>query len=248
MLKETFYFSHDYNASQDSKILNMMVELGFEGYGLYWALIEKLAEANGKLLLDDLKGLAFAWKIDVAKLICLVSKFNLFISDEQYFWSNRLNEHLEHRNNLSKVRAKMGKIGGLAKAKQMLSNCLPNAKQNVAKERKGKERKEKDSKIKESKNEIILQAKPANEINQIITLFNKINPVINYANKTQRDAVDGLIEKLGFEKLVRTIEYAVSIQGQQYAPTITTPIQLKNKLGDLLVFWKRNNTNRTVKV
>jgi hypothetical protein len=143
-MKETYYFSHDYNASQDPKILNMMAELGIEGYGLFWLLIEKLAEANGKLLLNDIKGLAFAWKIDCSKIDLLVSKFDLLHTDGTHFWSERLIENLKHRNNLSKTRAKIGRIGGLAKAKHLPSKSQANLKQNVAKERKGKERKGKD--------------------------------------------------------------------------------------------------------
>ena len=141
-MKKTYYFSHDYNASQDPKILNMMAELKVEGYGMFWLLVEKLAEANGKLLLDDLKGLAFAWQIDSSKLILLATKFSLFDNDGTYFWSERLNEHLKKRQNLSKIRAKMGRKGGIAKAKQLVSNCLANPKQNVAKESKVKESKE----------------------------------------------------------------------------------------------------------
>ena len=40
MKKDTFYFSHDYNAHNDVKILFMRQQLGMEGYGIYWFLIE----------------------------------------------------------------------------------------------------------------------------------------------------------------------------------------------------------------
>lgn len=96
-----------------------------------------------------------------------------------------------------------------------------------------------------------IAGKPAekNKINQLMDIFyQSVNPTINWGNKTQRKALDELIKKLGFDKCKRTIEYAVKVQGQQYAPTITTPIQLKNKLGDLGVYWKKNNTGRTIKV
>ena len=49
MKKETFYFSHDYNARNDTKILYMRQELGMEGYGIYWYLIEALADSGGIL-------------------------------------------------------------------------------------------------------------------------------------------------------------------------------------------------------
>ena len=143
-MKETYYFSHDYNASQDPKIFNMMSELGWEGYGLFWAIIEKLAEANGKLSLNDIKGFAFAWKIDSTIIKSLVNDFQLFDNDNEFFWSNRLIEHLNNRQKMANIRSKAGKIGGLASAKQRSSNRQAIVKQNQAKERKGKE-----SKIKE---------------------------------------------------------------------------------------------------
>ena len=58
MKKDTFYFSHDYNAHNDVKILYMRHQLGMEGYGIYWFLIESLADAGGFLPLDLIPVLA----------------------------------------------------------------------------------------------------------------------------------------------------------------------------------------------
>jgi len=138
-MKETYYFSHDYNAREDAKILNMMADMGWEGYGLYWMVIEKLAEANGKLLLDDIKGIAFCARIDLNKLTSLIHNFSLFEKDDEHFWSKRLSDHLQHRQKVSNIRAKWGRRGGVANAKQMLSKCSSKIKQSKGKESKGKE-------------------------------------------------------------------------------------------------------------
>ncbi|MCK9370802.1 helix-turn-helix domain-containing protein [Candidatus Dojkabacteria bacterium] len=82
-----------------------------------------------------------------------------------------------------------------------------------------------------------------NEINPLIKLFEQINPSISYGNKTQREALEWLVEKYGLEKATGTIKYAVSIQGRKFAPTITTPAMLKSKLGDLMIYYKKENTN-----
>ena len=85
------------------------------------------------------------------------------------------------------------------------------------------------------------------QVNKIFEIFQKsINPTINYGHRTNRKAVTDLIKKFGFDKTKRTVEFAMSIQGQKYAPTITTPYQLKEKLGDLLIFWKKNNKRREI--
>lgn len=86
-----------------------------------------------------------------------------------------------------------------------------------------------------------------NSINQIIDIFYKtINPNINYANKSNRDSTNWLIGKYGLEKIIAAAKYAVSVQGQQYAPTITTPTQLKNKMAELSIFKKKSNNSTTV--
>ena len=51
-MKETFYFSHDYNARSDAKIKRMIYSLGIEGYGIYWALIEDLYNNENSITCD----------------------------------------------------------------------------------------------------------------------------------------------------------------------------------------------------
>lgn len=47
---KAIYFSHDTNASNDPKIINLRVYCGWEGVGIYWAIIEALhKEINGEL-------------------------------------------------------------------------------------------------------------------------------------------------------------------------------------------------------
>ncbi len=84
------------------------------------------------------------------------------------------------------------------------------------------------------------------EGNKILDILYKINPMLNYANRTQRASADRLIQKMGLEKACRTAEAAVAAYGQQFAPTITTPIQLENKLSELISFYKRQQKNNLV--
>jgi hypothetical protein len=43
------YFSHDNNASQHPKMKALIAQYGFEGYGRFWALNERIAQSNAKL-------------------------------------------------------------------------------------------------------------------------------------------------------------------------------------------------------
>jgi len=88
----------------------------------------------------------------------------------------------------------------------------------------------------------------AEPIHKIFDIFyQNLNPTISWGNKTSRKAAQELIDKLGEEKAIRSAEYAVSVQGKKYAPTITTPYQLKEKLAELVIYYKKENGSSAMK-
>lgn len=80
-------------------------------------------------------------------------------------------------------------------------------------------------------------------INSLIELFKPVNPswIRLFSNKTQRTCLSRLIAQHGEENLRRLIGLLPEIVGKQYAPTITTPLQLEEKMGSLAVFIQRSN-------
>jgi len=80
------------------------------------------------------------------------------------------------------------------------------------------------------------------QITEIFSLFRKVNPMIHYGHTTNRKSIEKMIKKFGFKKLKATVEYSNSIQGKQYAPTITTPYLLLTKLGELLIYYKKEKS------
>jgi DNA-binding Lrp family transcriptional regulator len=83
------------------------------------------------------------------------------------------------------------------------------------------------------------------EINDLIYLFKTINPSYEkfYKITTQRDALKRLFEKMGREKLEQCIKILPNINKMKYAPIITTPLQLEDKLGSLMVFINKEKLN-----
>ena len=80
--KETCYFSHDANAKDDFKIMLLIEELGLEGYGIFWILIETLREQqNYKYPLKLLSVLARKYNTTLAKLEVVVRNYHLFEID-----------------------------------------------------------------------------------------------------------------------------------------------------------------------
>lgn len=85
-----------------------------------------------------------------------------------------------------------------------------------------------------------LPAKAGNDINILFSVFKEFNPTINYGNKTQRNALQSVIDEIGLDETKRAVHAAREIYGKKYAPVITTPLQLKNKLSQLASYIQRN--------
>ena len=60
MAKEAFYFNHDYTARNDDKILELRANFGAEGYGIFWMIVETMAENEHGGLNASLLGGAIA--------------------------------------------------------------------------------------------------------------------------------------------------------------------------------------------
>lgn len=79
------------------------------------------------------------------------------------------------------------------------------------------------------------------EVNAMIEMFRAVNPSHErlFAVKPQRAAIERMLLKHGKTKLENAIHAAVSVAGKPYAPTITTPLQLESKLGQLSAYWRK---------
>jgi len=80
-MKETFYFSHDFHARSDEKILKLLQKERWEGYGLYWAIVEKLYESGGSIS-EDYDVLAYDLRTDTEKIYSIINNFSLFEIEE----------------------------------------------------------------------------------------------------------------------------------------------------------------------
>ena len=152
MSKETFYFSHDYNARNDIKIQALLVEHGAVGYGVYWIIVEILHEESEKSLkLNNLTYIAIARQastsVEQVKAVvecCL--EYELFTEDDGCFFSKRILKNIDRRMDISEKRAKAGRISGVKRREGT------SVEQNRTKGNKEKEIKEKESKVKNNTN------------------------------------------------------------------------------------------------
>lgn len=94
-MKETYYFSHDYNSRNDPKLQEVLMEFGMEGIGLFWCVVEMMYEEGGKLKLSKCDSYAFALRTDTNVLRKLINV--CFECDETHFWSVSVNDRLQKR-------------------------------------------------------------------------------------------------------------------------------------------------------
>lgn len=101
-MKSTAYFSHDYNARNDRKLVKLKVKHKMAGVGVYWCLVEMLFEENGRLSLSDIDFIADEFRTDPEIVESVIKDFELFEFDEDCFWSNSVMSRLEIRAEKSK--------------------------------------------------------------------------------------------------------------------------------------------------
>lgn len=147
MPKEAFYFSHDSNARNDEKIVLLRMKHGWEGYGLFWAIIERLRECSDYMSVCDYNLIAYDLRVDSAKVKSIICDFGLFAftEDGKCFYSNSLMERMKIKEEKSSKAQNAALIRWELERKKSERNA--NAMQthsdgNAIKEKKGKEIKE----------------------------------------------------------------------------------------------------------
>ena len=152
MAKDTFYFSHDYNARSDDKIKRLLSKHGNEGYGIFWSIIEDLYN-NTNVLRLDYETISFDLRCDTLKVKSIINDFDLFVIEGGIFGSSSIQERLEARNAKSE-KARESVLKRWERLKND-TNVLPTnndsnteiKKRNTIKESIVKENKVKESKI-----------------------------------------------------------------------------------------------------
>lgn len=143
-MKNIYYFSHDINARNDLRLQELVMNMGYEGLGYYWCLVEMLYEQEGKIELSKCDGIAFGMRTDCDKIKQLIDI--VFEKDSTHFWSNSV---------LSRIKMQKDKSKKAKESAQKRWDIEPKKRNAVAiegnaiKESKVKEIKVNKSKVKE---------------------------------------------------------------------------------------------------
>jgi hypothetical protein len=115
MNNKSYYFQHDFNAANDEKILYLRSMYGMEGYGLYWYFIELMHQSqDSKLKCKLINGISYQLNIDIDKLLQFYNtciEIELFVTDGEFYWSQRVLENKEVQEEKRKLKSFAGKKG-----------------------------------------------------------------------------------------------------------------------------------------
>lgn len=153
--KDTCYFSHDANAKDDYKCMLLIDQMGLEGYGIFWVLIETLREQKDyKYPLQLVPSLARKYNTTQAKMETVINAYGLFEIDAQsFFFSGSLNRRMSFLEQKREKLVAASRKGVEAKREKQNQLILELSQIDSINHRltDGQPSKEKESKLKESK-------------------------------------------------------------------------------------------------
>ena len=156
--KEAYYFPHFCNSRHDRKIRRVRKELGIEGYGIFFMLLEVLREQGDlKYPLEDIDLLAEELGTSEAKVKAVIFNYKLFSYNKEYFESPKLMLYMQpYFDSSTRARLAANTRWDNERKKQLEQKTDANAEQmeceSECKEKKAKEKKRKENKQTSNKN------------------------------------------------------------------------------------------------
>lgn len=152
------YFPHQYNAHDDEKLQQVIINHGLAGYAVFFLLLEYLGQKKDRILSKDFyKVLSWNYRIDEDVVRSVVEDYGLFEVSDNHFSSDGLNDRMAVLDDKIAKKRAAGALGGqkrVANLKQNSSNaqamleenqanfkqCLSNAEANSSYKNKGEEK------------------------------------------------------------------------------------------------------------
>jgi hypothetical protein len=142
--KDTFYFSHDYNARNDEKTKALIRRHGMPGYGIFWCIIEDLYN-NANALRTDYDGFAYDLHSDANTIKSIINDFGLFVFDGDTFGSLSVQRRLAERNTKSE-KARLSALKRWREKKDDANALRTQSEGNAIKERKERKKEKEEEK------------------------------------------------------------------------------------------------------
>jgi len=227
------YYLHDSNAFNDEKITELFINFGFEGLGLFYTILEKLAQQEKPVKTSVLKTQLKVGK-RLNKCWNFMESLDIISSNNGETFNKQLLNYSEkylikkekNRKRIANWREKQDNVT----CNKSVRNTYVTPS-NITKDKISKDN--------------IITSETSSQVQEIFNLFyNSINKNINFGNKTQRKAVEDMIRLQGFDRVKKVTTLVVQAYGSQYCPVITTPLQLKDKWSAFGVWIKGQQSNQ----
>lgn len=154
--------------------------------------------------------------------VCVIKHWLIhnYIQNDRYSPS----QYIEEKNTL------------IVKENKSYTECIQNVSTTDTQYRLGKVSIGKDSKDKNNNTDSQSSSEENIFVSELINSFKPVNPSyqVLFSRKNQRDACKRLIEKHGVEFLQKITGVLERTNGTPYFPSITTPLQLEEKIGNLM--------------
>jgi len=154
LAKDAYYFKHDSNAKDDKKCSMLIEQLGCEGYGIYWILIETLREQpDFRYPLQLVPIIARKYNTTAEKIKVVIGNYNLFVVDSDEFFSESLCRRMESWEKTKELNSIKGKKSGQSRALRASRNgvvelflnsgstAVELGEENIGEEKRGDENK-----------------------------------------------------------------------------------------------------------
>jgi hypothetical protein len=146
------YFSHDLKARNDRKMVNLQMQLGMKGIGVYWCIVEMLYEEQGRLMRTECERIAFELREESDLIESVITEFGLFEYDENFFWSTSVDRRIQAQIQVSNgakkaAAARWQKFEGQVVNQENNAAMRTHTDRNANKEKKSKEKERKENNI-----------------------------------------------------------------------------------------------------
>lgn len=242
-MNQSNFFSHNFNARNDNKVLNLRMALGAEGYGIFFMLLERLGEEAEYMSVKDYNAIAFDLRVDTSKIKKVVEDFGLFVftEDGEYFYSESFNARMAIKDNVSKKKSIAGKKGAdkrwgkeniaepLKKNSSAITDGIAEPLKNMAIKR--KETKEKEIKLKQQQEKdvvVVLDTK----IKDLAKLYE--NSGFGQINLTVSEKLNAMLEDFEYSWIEEAFVIAANMNKHSIA-----------YVNGILENWRKNGKDST---
>ena len=206
-MKDAYWFKHDSNAKDDPKCVLLIEQLGLEGFGIYWVLIEILREQpNYHYPLALIPSIARRYNTSTQKVEAVIKGYGLFsTNDEEFFFSESLINRMKPMEEQREQARLAGKASAEKRRKQALLSDSSTTVQRSFNDR---------STIREEKrreDKSIYSQQVADKWNEIVKSLPKVVKVTENRKRAIKAKDADLSE---FEKVFRKVEESDFLTGR----------------------------------